>query len=114
MDERTFDDAAEEAVTRERAVRGVLRQVGRHERAIEACLSELEGTGDPSGSLAAFVLRRARLHADRASGLTATANRLNRDDRAVMWLAAAVERQERNALRVERRSRDLSTSDVAG
>ena len=113
MDEPTFD-AAEHGMTRERAVRALLRQAGRHERAIEACLSELTGTCEPNLGLITLVLGRGRLHADRASGLTATANRLNRDDRAVMWLAAAVERQERNALRVERRSRDLSTSDVAG
>ena len=114
MDERAFDDAAEEAVTRQRTVRAVLRQVGRHERAIEACLSELDGTGDPSPTLAALVLRQARLHAERASGLTATANRLNRDDEAVTWLAAAVERQERNVLRVERWAAGSATSDLVG
>ena len=106
MDERTVGGLADERATRNRVVRGALRQAGRHERALEACLSELTGTGQPSLGLAAFVLRRARLHADRASGLAATATRLNRDGLAVAWLAAAVERQERNTLRVARWSAD--------
>ena len=94
-------------------MRALLRQAGRHERAIEACLSELTGTCEPNLGLITFVLGRGRLHADRASGLTATASHLNRDAEAVTWLAATVVRQERNAVRLERWSAGPAASDLA-
>ena len=112
MDERTFGNIADELASRNRVIEGALRQAGRHERAVEACLSELTGAGDPSRGLAAFVLRRARLHADRANGLAGTARRLNRDQEAATWLAAAVERHERTALRVARWTSEPSSTGL--
>ncbi len=90
----------DEAASRSRVARGALRQAMRHERAIEACLAELDGMGDPKLSHVAFVLRRAQPHADRARGLAQMAARISRDPDAAPILAATVERQERNALRV--------------
>ena len=102
MGDRVVWDAGDEVASRARVVRGALRQVARHEHAVEACLAELSGHGTPGLSQVAFMLRRARRHVDRAHGLAAMAARINRDPEAVASLAACLERQERNVLRVTR------------
>lgn len=102
MGDRLVWDADDEVASRARVTRGALRQAARHERATEACLAEMSGSGTPSLSLTAFMLRRARRHVDRAQGLAAMATRINRDPQAEASLAASLERHERNALKVMR------------
>lgn len=102
MGDRPVGNAADEAASRARVARGALRQIGRHEHAIEACLSELRGRDEPTASQISSVLGRARHHAERARGLAAVAARINRDPNAAAALAAVIERQERVAMRVQR------------
>lgn len=100
MGDRSLSNTADEAASRARVVRGALRQIARHEQAIEACLSELGGRDRPTASQITFVLGRAVHHVERAHGLATMAGRINRDSNAAAGLAAVVERQERTALRV--------------
>ena len=101
MGDQSLSNAADEAASRARVIRGALRQIARHEHAIEACLSELGGAVRPTSSQVTFVLRRAGRHVERAHGLATMAARINRDPNAAAGLAAVVERQERAALRVQ-------------
>jgi hypothetical protein len=89
-------------LTRGRVVASALRQAARHERALLACLTELDGTDAPSPGLVRMTQRRAQRHLERAAGLIKTAMRLNADDTADAFIAAVLERQERLTLRVER------------
>ena len=113
MMERLVWDADDEVASRARVARSALRQAGRHERAIEACLAELGGAGVADLSLAAFVLRRAQRHGDRARGLAAMAARINRDPEAAASLAASLERHERNAMRVSEWAGDAALAPRA-
>jgi hypothetical protein len=89
-----------EGLTRARVAAGALRQAARHERALRACLAELDGQAAPADPLTLAMVRRARRHADRACGLARIAAQLNRDPLSAPVLAAAVERHERDLLRV--------------
>jgi hypothetical protein len=84
-----------------RVADSALRQAARHEKALTACLSELSGRGEPTADAVNAVLSRARHHATRATGLAATAVRINRDPGAGALLAAALEHHERGVLLVE-------------
>ena len=113
MDE-SAEAAGSDGLTRARVAQGALRQAARHERALRACLAELNGRGAPSGALTLTVVRRARRHADRAFGLAKMAARLNRDPLVAAPLAAALERHERDVMRVARWDRaDTMTAEVA-
>lgn len=90
----------DEAARLASVARGAVRQAGRHERAIEACLAELSGAGTPDHAVVAVVMRRARRHALHARELTALAARVNPEPDAAPSLAASLERQERNVLRL--------------
>jgi hypothetical protein len=114
MSDRLIWDTEDEAAIRARIARCALRQAGRHERAIEACLAELAGTPSADLSLVAFVLRRARHHSDRARRLAAMAARIDPDPAAAPSLAAALERHERNALRVARWRAEGTLAEVSG
>ncbi len=114
MGDRTLSNAADEAASRVRVTRGALRQIARHEHAIDACLSELAGREGPSASQITFILRRAGRHVERAHGLATMAARINRDPNAAAGLAAVVERQERAALRVQRWSETLVEAPSPG
>jgi hypothetical protein len=98
MDELTGKTPEGARLTPERVVAGALEQAARHEHALRACLAELRGIDDPSGELVASIRRRAGRHGERAVGLIRTAIRLNRDPLAEAFLAALLERHERNAL----------------
>jgi hypothetical protein len=98
MDELTGKPPGGERLTPERVAAGAIQQAARHERALRACLAELRGIDEPSGELAASIRRRSSRHAERAIGRTRTAIRLNRDPLAEAFLAALLERHERNAL----------------
>ena len=100
--ERSADAGMDEGLTRAKVAAGALRQAARHERALWACLAELDGRGAPTGPLTLAMVGRARRHADRACGLARIAARLNRDPLAAPALAAAVERHERALLLVAR------------
>ncbi len=84
-----------------RVADSALRQAARHEKALDACLTELSGRGEPTPAATVAVLGRARHHASRAIGLAATAVRINRDPSAGAMLAAALEHHERGLHRVE-------------
>ena len=101
MDESSNTTAAEGVLTPARVAASALQQAARHERALQACLAELDGIDEPDGHLAETTRRRASRHAERALGLTRTAIRLNRDPLAEAFLAALLERHERNALRAQ-------------
>lgn len=94
------DAGMNDGLTRARVAEGALRQAARHERALRACLAELDGYGAPTGPLTVAMVRRARRHADRAHGLARIAVRLNRDPLAAPSLAAALERHDRNLMLV--------------
>jgi hypothetical protein len=101
MDEDTIRQSTGSSLTWERVASSAIKQAARHERALQACLAELDGTEAPSCDLAETTRRRAARHAERALSLTRTAIRLNRDPLAEAFLAALLERHERDALRVE-------------
>ena len=101
MGDRPLSNAADEAASRARVIRGALRQIARHEHAIEACLGELCGSERPTSSQVTCILRRAGRHVERAHGLATMAARINRDPNAAAGLAAVVERQERAAMRAQ-------------
>ena len=100
--ERSADAGMNDGLTRARVAEGALRQAARHERALRACLAELDGYGAPTGSVTLAMVRRARRHADRALGLARIAVRLNCDPLAAPPLAAALERHERDLMLVAR------------
>lgn len=100
--ERSADAGMDEGLTRAKVAAGALRQAARHERALWACLAELDGRGAPTGPVTRAMVGRARRHADRACGLARIAARLNRDPLAAPAIAAAVERHERHLLLVAR------------
>jgi hypothetical protein len=102
MDEKIGEQAATGALTWERVAASAIQQAARHERALEACLAELDGGDAPHDDLAEATHRRAMRHAQRAVGLAKTAARVNRDPLAEAFFAALLERHERNALLVER------------
>lgn len=89
------------ALTWARVAASALRQAARHEKALAACLTELSGRGEPTADAIEAVLGRARHHASRATGLAATAVRINRDPAASAMLAAALEHHERGLHRVQ-------------
>lgn len=101
MDEDTVQQSAGSSLTWERVASSAIKQAARHERALQACLAELDGADLPKSDLAEATRRRAARHAERALSLTRTAIRLNRDPLAEAFLASLLERHERNALRVE-------------
>ena len=101
MDEDTIQQQTGARLTWERVVSSAITQAARHERALQACLAELGGTDAPKSDLAEATRRRAARHVERALSLTRTAIRLNRDPLAEAFLAALLERHERDALRVE-------------
>jgi hypothetical protein len=88
------------ALTWARVAESALRQAARHEQALDACLTELSGVGAPTPDAVEAALGRARHHAFRATGLAATAVRINDDPAASASLAAALEHHERSAQRV--------------
>src|SRR5262245_49496312 len=98
MDENTNQQMTSGGLTWERVVAGALKQAARHEHALRACLEELGGYGAPTSDLADSTRRRAIRHAERAISLTRTAIRLNRDPMTEIFLAALLERHERDAL----------------
>ena len=102
MDEASGNQVRTNALTPERVAASAIQQAARHERALIACLAELDGVDAPSREFAESVQRRARRHAERAIGLTRPAIRVNRDPLAETFFAALLERHERNALRVAR------------
>ena len=103
--DRSADAGMNEGLTRARVAEGALRQAARHQRALHACLAELDGHGAPAGTLTLALMRRARRHADRACGLAGVAARLNRDP---------LERHERDRMRVsEWGHRDAPAAEVA-
>jgi hypothetical protein len=102
MDDGTEGRAGPVSLTRARVAASAIRQAARHERALLACLAELDGTDEPTSDLADGTRRRARRHAERALSLTRTAVRVNDDRRSEAFYAALLERHERNALLVER------------
>ena len=85
-----------------RVATAAVQQAARHERALLACLSELEGYDTPGDDLVKAVRARASRHAGRAIGLVRTAIRLNPDPLAEATFAALMERHERNVLLAER------------
>jgi len=91
-----------------RVVASALRQASRHERALLACLSELDGTTEPAPGLIRMTKRRTQRHLERAAGLIRTAMRLNSDSTSDAFIAAMLERHERLALRVERMLRAVT------
>jgi len=101
MDENTSQQSTGNSLTWERVASSAIKQAGRHERALRACLAELGGTDAPTSDLAEETRLRAARHAERALSLTRTAIRLNQDPLAEAFLAALLERHERNALQVE-------------
>ena len=107
MDDRSVDQVGTGALTPARVASSAIQQAARHERALQACLAELGGVDEPTSELAETTRRRAMRHAERAIGLTRTAIRVNRDPLAEAFLAALLERHERNALLVER----MATTD---
>ena len=102
MDEMSRDLVSAGALTPERVAASAIQQAARHERALRACLTELDGVDEPTSELADSTGRRAKRHAERALSLTRTAIRVNRDPLAEAFFASLLERHERNALRVER------------
>jgi hypothetical protein len=104
QDEQTSERAPSRLWTPARVAASAIQQAARHERALLACLAELDGVGAPPRELADATFRRAARHAGRAISLARTAIRLNRDPRVDAIFAAVLERHERNALVVERRT----------
>ena len=102
MDNQEIQHNETGTLTWEKVVAGALKQAARHEHALQACLNELGGRGVPTSELSDSTRRRATHHAERALGLVRTAIRLNRDPLAEAFLAALLERHERNALWIER------------
>ena len=98
--DRSADAGMNDGLTRARVAEGALRQAARHERALRACLAELDGYGAPTGALTLAMVRHARRHAGKAYGLAQFAARINRDPLAAPALAAAVERHERGVMHV--------------
>jgi len=101
VDEENSQHYSSGALTPERVAAGAIQQASRHERALQACLAELRGVDAPTSELADSTRRRAMRHAERAISLTRTAIRLNHDPLAEAFLAALLERHERNALKVQ-------------
>jgi hypothetical protein len=95
-------------LTRGRVAASALEQAARHEQAVLACLSELEGTDLPAPGLVRAIRRRAERHLERAGGLTRTAMRLDPDAASSVIIAGRLEQHERLALQVARRL-DLAT-----
>jgi hypothetical protein len=116
MDEQTSEQTSGGTLTWERVASSAIKQAARHERALQACLAELDGTDAPTTDLAEETRRRAARHADRALSLTRTAIRLNRDPLAEPFLAALLERHERDALRVQQAESilDVPSFSLAG
>ena len=109
MDERRRNQAATVRLTAARVAASAIQQAARHERALKACLSELEGyTVPPPDDMVVRVRQRAARHAGRATSLMTTAIRLNPDPLDGALFAALLERHERNALVVERWTPALS------
>lgn len=102
MDEQEIQQTSSGTLTWEKVVGGALKQAARHEHALQACLAELGGYDAPASDLSDSTRRRATRHAERAIGLVRTAIRLNRDPLADAFLAALLERHERNAMLIER------------
>ena len=102
MDELEHQQMTADALTWQKVVAGALKQAARHEHALGACLAELGGYDAPTSDLSDSTRRRATRHAERAIGLVRTAIRMNRDSLAEVFLAALLERHERNAMLIER------------
>ena len=103
MGENRRDQTQTIGLSAARVATAAIQQAARHERALRACLSELEGHNvAPSDDLVLAVRKRALRHAGRAVGLVRTAIRLNPDPLAEATFAALLEHHERNGLLVER------------
>lgn len=102
MNEYRRDTVGTIGLSAARVAAAAVQQAARHERALLACLSELDGGDAPDDALVQAVLRRALRHSARAVGLIRTAIRLNPDPQSGLLYAALLERQERNAMFVER------------
>ena len=103
MGENRRDQTQVIGLSAARVAAAAIQQAARHERALLACLSELEGYDDtPSDELVQAVRKRATRHAGRAVGLVRTAIRLNPDPLTEATFAALLERHERNGLLAER------------
>ena len=89
-------------LTPERVAASAIQQAARHERALLACLAELDGVDEPTSDLKDSTRGRALRHAERAIGLARTAIRVNRDPLAEAFFASLLERHERNLMLVER------------
>ncbi|MCC6178214.1 MAG: hypothetical protein IT305_23160 [Chloroflexi bacterium] len=101
MNEYRRDAVGTIGLSAARVATAAVQQAARHERALLACLSELDGRDAPDDALVQAVRRRALRHSARAVGLVRTAIRLNPDPQAELLYAALLERQERNAMNVE-------------
>jgi hypothetical protein len=101
MDDMVGQQTRTGALTPERVAASAIQQAARHERALQACLAELDGVDAPTSELAETARRRAMRHAERAIGLARTAIRVNCDPLAEAFFASLLERHERNALLVE-------------
>lgn len=100
MSEQGRDAVGTIGLSAARVAEAAILQAVRHERALMACLSELDGGDAPDESLVQAVRRRALRHSGRAVGLVRTAIRLNPDPLAEARYAAVLERQERMALQI--------------
>jgi hypothetical protein len=114
MSENRRDQMQTIGLSAARVATAAVQQAARHERALLACLSELEGHDAPGDELVQSVRRRATRHAGRAVGLVRTAIRLNpdHDPLAEATFAALLERHERNALLAERWAPGYDSRDL--
>lgn len=102
MEDETTIQTGTNALTPERVATSAIQQAARHERALRACLTELDGRDAPDDDLTEATRARALRHANRAISLAKTAIRVNRDPLAGAFFAALLERHERNAMLVTR------------
>jgi hypothetical protein len=102
MEDETTTQTGNSALTPERVATSAIQQAARHERALRACLAELDGRDAPNDDLSDATRQRALRHAHRAISLAKTAIRVNRDPLAGAFFAALLERHERNAMLVAR------------
>ncbi|MFN8634988.1 MAG: hypothetical protein U0893_14110 [Chloroflexota bacterium] len=112
MDDETTTFESSGKLTPERVAAGAIQQAARHERALRACLAELDGDGAPRDDLTDATRQRAMRHANRAIGLAKTAIRMNRDPLAQAFFAALLERYERNVMLVEQVAPAASTAEL--
>ena len=112
MGENRRDQTQTIGLSAARVAAAAIQQAARHERALLACLSELQGRDLPSDPMVQAITRRATRHASRAVGLVQTAIRLNPDPQAEAPFAALLEHHERNTLLVQRWTPGTSVRDL--